>query len=408
MTLTTAGIDAYEEAMGNLLKEPAVKERWSDEELWGIVASMVVGASVGGDPAKGVEASLHRLRTIGEALVVLPVANVAWAGDPVTLEDLVVGNLNEAMLRAIERAANGRTTIAEPDAVRLIDKYRWTTSGREGGEALVAIAVWCPGQSMLAIAQAERRFRDLVDVALLLETRPATLGLFSLRGSTNRPGIRGATVHRSAIADGLELASASHELAAEIPVVSENIAQWHVRWHSTDPLPLDRLLSGLDRRAALVRCLKRGSPLARRIGVAARWHAEAHWATETDDAVLALGVALDALIGSREGLPGRAMRERFAFLEPNVSLRASRAKRHAEVYSARSAVAHAGSSDAAKDAVFVRGLAGDVVWATYRMLAFDELFSPVNDRDIDVGFESLRWGTASWDSTHRSSSDRRQ
>jgi len=64
--------------------------------------------------------------------------------------------------------------------------------------------------------------------------------------------------------------------------------------------------------------------------VAARWFAEAFWSTDHDDSALALGVAVDALIGSRSGLPGRAMRERFALLESEPEKRASRAKRYEE------------------------------------------------------------------------------
>ncbi len=112
--------------------------------------------------------------------------------------------------------------------------------------------------------------------------------------------------------------------------------------------------------------------------------------------MLALGIALDALIGSRRGLPGYAMRERFALLEPDVAKRAKRARRHAEIYSARSAVAHGSKSEALKEPGFVRQVASDVVWATYRMLALDELCSPTSDRHVDDCFEQLRWGTKLW------------
>jgi hypothetical protein len=67
-----------------------------------------------------------------------------------------------------------------------------------------------------------------------------------------------------------------------------------------------------------------------------------------------------------------------------------------EIFSARSAIAHGGASSAVESADFVRGVARDVVWATYRLLAFEDRFSPHNDEDVDDGFERLRWGTASW------------
>lgn len=396
VTLEPQGLVAYEEAVQRLGKEVAVRERWSDNELWGTVASLVVQASRATDLQRTVRSLLSDLRTATETLVLLAVSNVTWMGDPTLVAGSVLGVLGERMWQAIENAAAGRTSIGVEDLARLAAAYSGTDLTPSTSHHAVGLAVWCPGQSMLAVQQAERKLRHLLDLTLLLETNPPDLGLYSLRGPTNRPGMRGVALHRSAVEVGLKRAGALAELAADICVVSDGRARWHTHWHSTEPFPLGRLLEDSARRRDLAQCLRDDSPIARRATVAARWYAEAHWAADEDDAMLGLGVALDALIGSRRGLPGYAMRERFALLEPDVAKRAKRARRHAEIYSARSAVAHGSKSEALKEPGFVRQVASDVVWATYRMLALDELFSPTSDRRVDDCFEQLRWGTKVW------------
>jgi hypothetical protein len=396
MTLEPQGLAAYEEAVQRLGKEAAVRERWSGDELWGTVASLVVQASRATDLRRTVGSLLSDLRTATATLVLLAVANVTWTGEPILVAGSVLGVLGEPMREAIQGVAAGRTSIGVEDLARLAVAYSGTGLDSSIPHRAIALAGWCPGQSMLAVQQAERRLRHLLDLSLLLEANPPDLGLYSLRGPTNRPGMRGVALHRSAVEAGLARAGASGELAADICVVSDGRARWHAHWHSAEPFPLGRLLEDSARRRDLAQCLRDESPIARRTTVAARWYAEAHWAADKDDAVLALGVALDALIGSRGGLPGYAMRERFALLEPDVAKRAKRARRHAEIYSARSAVAHGSRSEALQEPGFVRQVAGDVVWATYRMLALDELFSPTSDRHVDDCFEQLRWGTTLW------------
>jgi hypothetical protein len=44
----------------------------------------------------------------------------------------------------------------------------------------------------------------------------------------------------------------------------------------------------------------------------------------------------------------------------------------------------------------VRGVAADVVWATYRLVALNDQFAPASDTQFDHIFEQLRWGTAEW------------
>ncbi len=395
MTLKEPGLVSYENAVQHLQNEPAIRERWSVDELWGAVALVLVEASESGNAIEAVRTQLSRLRGAKLTLVLLLVANISWTAGPLVMADAVLGQAGDSLLRSIEEAANGRQSATADVLNRVARLHAESTPVIPLSEAIV-FATWCPGQSRLAVQQAEGRLRDLIDMALLLEVDPGSLGLYSLRGATNRPGVRGVTVHRPAL-DALFKASGAHaELAAEVAVIGDDHVGWHVGWYGTEPVPLDRLLADAQRRRLLAQCVADQSPIARRLRVAARWYAEAHWATNDDDAALALGIALDALIGSRSGLPGRAMRERFALLEPNVADRAGRSRRYAEIFAARSAVAHGGSSTNIREYGFLRGVAAEVVWTAHRLLALDALFAPLNEQQLDESFEELRWGTRTW------------
>lgn len=390
VTIAPAGRGSFELAVRKLGKEARIRERWDADELWGVVASLVVAAAASDDPAGLVARGLHRMRSAGTTLVLVAVANVLPPDTPARIADSIIAQVGEPFRVAVNECASGRPTLKAEELARLSATY-----GANGGQA-VACASWSPGQSQRAVQHAENRLRTILELALLLEPKPDRLGLYSLRGSTNRPGLRGVTVHRPALEDALASSGASAELAAEIALVTSQDVRRHVHWHSADPMPLEPLVGSERRRSLIERCITGASPVTRRLHVAARWYAEAHWAISPDDATLALGVAMDALIGSRSGLPGRAMRERFALLEPNAVDRAARAERYMEIFSERSAVAHGGATASAEEPGFVRAVAADVVWATYRMLAFEERFSPTSDKAIDAGFEQLRWGTAAW------------
>jgi hypothetical protein len=106
--------------------------------------------------------------------------------------------------------------------------------------------------------------------------------------------------------------------------------------------------------------------------------------------------ALDSLIGARAGLPGREMKERFAFLEPDPASRAQRAKRYDEIFSVRSAVAHGGVSSRLEEKNFINLMAADVSWAARRLLALRRDFSPSKEKDLDEVFDGFRWGTLAW------------
>jgi hypothetical protein len=390
MTFAGAGLTAYEEAVERLLKEPAIAARWKTDQLWGVIASLVVHAASTSEPNDSVSAGLAKLRTAPPSLVVLPLANVSLPAGALKLAKSVVGLPNESLAAAIAEVAGDRAADCQAAVERMASTYEANTD-----LPLALFIARCQGQSALAVHQAEQRIRDLLDLALLLEPDPASLKLYSLRGAVNRPGIRGVTPHRPAMHAALTQHSPA-ELSAVIAIVSEGDTDWHRHWYSTDPFPLGLFLAHQSRRSTIERCLTEDLPIPNRLVIAARWYAEAYWATDVEDAVLALGIALDALIGSRAGLPGRAMRERLALLDPDPTARATRARRHSEIFAARSAVAHGGSSERLADATSVREIAADVVWTAHRLLAFEALACPQSEQEVNDSFEQLRWGTLGW------------
>jgi hypothetical protein len=188
------------------------------------------------------------------------------------------------------------------------------------------------------------------------------------------------------------------ELAFQPLVISSTFGiDRSVHWYSADPVPLDELLvdAGPDR---LTTAALDNAPISRRLRVAARWYADGQWSRDADDAALALGVALDAIVGSRSALPGRVMAQRFALLDADPARRRDRVARYNEVYGVRSAVAHGGESPRLTEEGFVRSVADDVRWATERLLEFGNAFPSTTEAALDSSFEALALGTGTWPS----------
>lgn len=179
-------------------------------------------------------------------------------------------------------------------------------------------------------------------------------------------------------------------------VLSDKGAHAHGGWFSVDPVDLYALLADDSRRDFVLACLTSTDVIPRRLRVAARWYADAHWSLDKDDAILALGVALDALVGARQGLPGRILAQRFAYLEPDPTLRRARVNRWNEMYSLRSTIAHGGEASKALETFPVRDMAAEVVWTAKRLRAFDAEFPVRSEADFEAVGEQLRLGEVSW------------
>jgi hypothetical protein len=112
--------------------------------------------------------------------------------------------------------------------------------------------------------------------------------------------------------------------------------------------------------------------------------------------MLALGVALEAVVGSKSALPGRIMAQRYALLEADIHRRREKVARYNDVYSVRSAVAHGRESSKIDESEFVRCVADDVRWAARRLYALGDLFGVKSDEELDRTFEALALGERTW------------
>jgi hypothetical protein len=381
------GVQHLEAAMEALLKDQEVRKRWEPEELWGIVASLVVFLWEQEGTATDAQQRVTRLRRARPSLVLVPVANVAWSGAPERIGNSVMGDWDD------ESFVSAVANLVGDERREAVASYQQKQSHRR---PMVGFATIVAGQRSLALRDAEMRLEQFCDAALLLVQDKDAHRLWSLRGAWNRPGIRGLSMDRSVIEAAFASTGDATELASQPLTIDELGVSSAVHWYSADPVPLSKLLADEELRGALELVLGEEPGVAARIRLAARWFAEAFWTTGQDDAALALGVALDALIGSRSGLPGRVMRERFALLDSNPGTRAERASRYDEIFSVRSAVAHGGTSKRLQESGFVKGIQAEVTWAAWRLLAAEAEFGAELAVDLDELFERLRWGVLHW------------
>jgi hypothetical protein len=162
-----------------------------------------------------------------------------------------------------------------------------------------------------------------------------------------------------------------------------------------EPLPLGKLLDQEYLRNVVKSCLHQ-DPVSNRIRVAARWFAEAHYTTAEDDAALALGVSMDAILGGQRVLPGSAMADRFALLDADPMQRRDRVKSYLELYGVRSSVAHGGRSSKLGEEDFLKDYRAAVYWAAWRSIALREEFAPASEKEVDELFNDLRWNARTW------------
>ncbi|MGW4743992.1 hypothetical protein ACWEPR_04215 [Streptomyces sp. NPDC004290] len=387
--VSTAGVDGLEELYKLLAGNPKVRDRWDLKELWGLLASLAAAVFMSEDRTRDAESYLTHVMQAPSTLVVLPVANLRWTGEPLRVtRKSVIGVLDERFCDAVQTL--GKHSDSD---IKHVAKYIRTLDHKSPS---VGFATMVTGQRGLAQDQARRSFRLVADLALMLTTEKPRLNLWSMRGSHNRPGVRGLAMDRAAVEAGLRASGYDSELSSRPLLIDGKGPSSRVSWYSTDPLPLEELLHDEQLNEAVKLCLSGEAPVLNRLGVAARWFAESYWSSSSDDAALAAGVALDALIGSTAALPGRAMRERYALLDVDPANRPTRAKEHAEMYSVRSVVAHGGSSSKLDDVAFLRAMQDSVTWAAWRIIAIHNDLRVANNNDLETVFEGLRWGTHQW------------
>lgn len=393
VTIGSDGIASWEKAAEALLSQQQIKDRWDAKEFWGVLADLVVAASEQNNSSFLAD-NVELLRTADRALNIDLIANVTWNRAPVDFGDIIIGDANSAFLDFVGKRAGRRSSVGAEAGKEWLEKRVHPRVNTEDGTRPVALACWTVGQMMLADKETERQLRNLVDLTLLLERDLKGQEIYR-RGATNRPGIRGLTLDRGAVGRGLA-DSASLELASfPLHFSALSSGSQSVRWYGAEPFPLGDLIDQEYMHSAVAACLKQ-NPISNRIQVAARWFAEAHYSNADDDAALALGVAMDAMLSGQRALPGNAMADRFALLSDNANERPGLVKAYLEFYSVRSSIAHGGRSGKLDSSNFIDDYQASVHWAAWRLLALGSTFAPDSENQIDSLFNNLRWGVQNW------------
>lgn len=386
-TLSDAGVAALELAISAIWRNQRVKAVWQEEDLWTVVLSLLDSAA--SDHSIDLKVAAAKLLKPKPVRIAAALANVSWSSGPV-----VLGSIALAAISSEEDADALADLLGLDEGAKEAFRSHATQLLREFG-SYVAATVQSPRQLDLAQQDFIRALNDLVGLVLLLSDQLEANGIYSLRGATNRPGIRGIALDRGALGDLLAKKGAG-ELAARVLSISGWGASNLFRWYSADPLPLDKLLSS-DVADLIGELLVADDAIAQRLRVAARWYARSMWADAHEDSALAVSVALDSLLTGKDAVPGAVSKGRFALLERDVSKRAARFARYDDVYQVRSAIAHGG--DATRKLAVIggaRSMMDDTKWVAGQLLELRGLAKPVTDADFREAWAGLQWGTLGW------------
>jgi hypothetical protein len=388
--LSESGVEQFEKAAEGMLRHPVVKDRYDREEFWSILASAVATLPLEApEPSleQAVRARAERLIDPPQSVVVFPVANCS-CDSPVVVGNCLVGSAAPGWAERLEEAVGFKLTptVASP--------AWWATSLGGANEAsdVVLFAWWGREQRDLARKRAEEAFDDLVSAVLMLDLDPNPRGLYSLRGDTNRPGVRGLQVDRTTLEGAARSTRVLRsELGAEILVAGVFPPSVSHHWYSANVFPLGTLIAEAPSYEAIERVVAPSSSVDHRLRTAARWHSKHHWASAAEDAILALGIAFDALLSESGPSPGRVLGERFALLSKAKEER-PQAYRHFmhDIYSARSTVAHGGRSSK-HGADFVRRVSAELRGVFRAVVELTSTEGVESEEDYAKLFEHLKW-----------------
>lgn len=389
-------VGAFEDATQRLLKMPLVRKLYDGEEIWGLVASLVGSLPLEATSDKlatVVEERVSKLLNPGDSFVVLPVANVDPGPLPLEIGPLLLGRLGPAWMEKFSIRSGVREferSSQTPWWVELIESEDLLDTS----DSPVLLAYFSDAQLQRATHDAEECFQTLLDLALMLEPDLDGRSLHSLRGDSHRPGIRGLVIDRRAL---LGLAKTTPEIHRDLsaPTLNQSLlGQFvHYRGYGENPFPLADLLEAADRVDAARLLLTGSTVVHRRLRIAARWHAKAFWSSQRDEAVLALGIAFDAMLSESNPSPGRVLGERFALLSTTPDTRAEHYRLFMkEYYAARNAVAH-GAKQSTIDGAFVRRMAVDVRRVFRAIFEFTHQRNVKSEDEYREHFERLKWGT---------------
>ena len=161
-------------------------------------------------------------------------------------------------------------------------------------------------------------------------------------------------------------------------------------------MPLDELLGDPGVVALVSKFVNGSDAVSSRLLIAARRYTDARWTEHSVDAALALGVALEAIVGSRSGLPGRVKAQRFAHLHPDAAARREALDRCNKLLEVRNAVAHGGHPSELAEPKFIQSFARDVQWAARQLIALAEKFDVDSEAALDKIFQALALGERVW------------
>lgn len=390
LTVADEGMPGLEAAIAGLVKDQRVRTNWREEDLWDVVLSLLAAAA----HAPGsidLRAAVRRIVKPSPVRVVAALSNVTWKANPATLGALTLSHVQ----REDDAVSLGVRLQLDSGAADALASHARQLLNAIGGYVVATRST--PRQGELAHVDFKRAVEDVVGLTLLLSHRLDEHGIFSLRGATNRPGIRGIALDRSALGE-LLVDRGAGELGALVLALTDWGANSRVRWHSADPLPLDALLDA-QLQPVVEDLLEAQDAIAQRLRVAARWYARAFWADAEDDSALAVAVALDAMLTGKDALPGAVSKSRFAFLERDVTKRTARFERYEAVYQVRSAIAHGGDASRRLSEIGgARSLLADARWVAEALLDLRQLHRPENDAAFRELWAALQWGTVSWTS----------
>ncbi|MFJ3379616.1 hypothetical protein ACIPJ2_04370 [Curtobacterium sp. NPDC090217] len=334
-------------------------------------------------------AAVDRLLKPKPVRVAAAVANITWDSEPASIGALTLAKVNEEtdvreLADTLKLDARAEESLIE-HAQQLL---------REFNGYVVATST-TDRQGELATQDFERTFEDLIGLTLMLADDLGTHGVYSLRGATNRPGIRGVDLDRSAIVE-LLADHGSAELGASVLTITGWSSGNNFRWYSADPLPLDRIL-GADLRVVIDDLMTAPDAIAQRLRVAARWYARAFWAEAQDDSALAVSVALDSMLTGKDAVPGAVSKSRFALLERDPAARGGRFERYEAVYQVRSAIAHGG--DATRRLAQIggaRSMLEDAHWVAMKLLELRGISTPADEKQFRELWAAVQWGALDW------------
>ncbi len=374
--------------MYQLLRLPEVPDAYDAEELWGVAAGMIGTLPMPSTATaleKHVNDRLKRLIAPPDSVVVVPIANLN-PGTLIEAGPVLIGRLGDEW--------RGRLKARTGEKKPLFDaRQPWWHSLADGSKEQDVVLLAHFGRSQLdrAFRDAEEAFENLVALGLVLEPDLEGKRLYSLRGDSHRPGIRGLAVDRQSLRSAAETSpNLFRELGADVLVSGIFGTNVKHHWYGEEPFPLHELLDG-TRLTEAQRLLTGRTSVHNRLRLAARWHAKAYWSSEIEDAVLALGIGLEAPFSESNPSPGRVLGERFAFLAPPSERQARYKLFTGEYYAARSSIAH-GAKRTSIDSTFARRMAKDLRDTFLRIASLTRDQSVESEDAYGQMFDTLKCG----------------